>query len=100
DDNDEALPNPPPLLPLSVNSTCCRTAAPLEVPSLTPALFPSGTPPLGHPTPDTSRHGRFCQHQVRCSDYSVSCLCRCFCSIALYGLILFYGLTKEELAGT
>ena len=22
-----------------------------------------------------------------------------FCSIALYGLILFYGLTKEELAG-
>lgn len=22
-----------------------------------------------------------------------------FCSIALYGLVLFYGLTKEELAG-
>jgi hypothetical protein len=46
-----------------------------------------------------SRLSRFCQHQVRSSDCSVPFLSRCFYSIALYGLILFYGLTKDELAG-
>ena len=32
--------------------------------------------------------------------YTVSCLCRCFCSIEPFGLILFYGLMKEELPET
>ena len=45
------------------------------------------------------RRDIFCEHQAHRSDYSVPSFCRCFCSIALYGLVLFYCLTKEELAG-
>ena len=48
-----------------------------------------------------SRIGRLCQHQVGLLYYSVPLfiLMILHCSIALYGLILFYALTKEELAG-
>ena len=47
-----------------------------------------------------SERDRFCQHQIHWSNYPVPSLCRCFCSIVLYGLVLFYCLMKEELAGS
>ncbi len=45
-----------------------------------------------------SRIGRFRQHQVHMA-HTLPPYADDSCSIALYGLILFYGLTKEELAG-
>lgn len=46
------------------------------------------------------RMRRLCQHQVHSNPNSlVQSPTLMSCSIALYGLILFYGLTKEELVG-
>ena len=44
--------------------------------------------------------GRLCQHQVGISSvHTVTFCANDSPSIALYGLIVFYGLTKEELVG-